>query len=124
MVGVVGRAKDVTQRLATLVKLNLELAKLEAKTKAIALAIALGLAGLVVLLLLYAIGFSLAAAAVGLAETMPLWASLLVVSGALLLVAAIAGFVAYRFARKLASPLPTQAIEEMEATIKTLESHA
>ena len=124
MAGVVGRAKAVTERLATLTRLNLELAKLEGKKKAIALAIALGLAGLALLLLLYAIGFGFAAAAVGLAETMPLWAALLVVTAALLLVAAIAGFLAYRFVRKVSSPLPSQAIKEMEATIKTLETHA
>ena len=44
--------------------------------------------------------------------------------GALLVVAAITGYLAYHFARKLSSPLPSQAIKEMEATIKTLESHA
>jgi uncharacterized membrane protein YqjE len=123
MLGVVERAKAVTERLATLARLNLELAKLEGKAKAVALAIAAGLGGLTLLLLLYAIGFSLAAAAVGLAEAMPLWAALLVVTGALLVVAAITGYLAYHFARKLSSPLPSQAIKEMEATIKTLESH-
>lgn len=124
MLGVVVRAKAVTQRVATLTRLNLELARLEGKKKAIALALAIGLAGLTLLVLLYAIGFSLAAAAVGLAETMPLWASLLVVTGALLVVAAITGFLAYHFARRLSSPLPKEAIEEMGRTIKTLESHA
>jgi hypothetical protein len=124
MFGVMSPAKAVRQRLRSLAKLHLELAKLEVKKKATALAIGAGLGGLALLLALYAIGFGFAAAAVGLAELLPLWASLLIVGGALFLGAAAAVFVALRYLRGLSHPLPEQAIGEMQRTIEILERHA
>ena len=109
-------------RLKSLVQLNIELAKVEGKRKAIALGIALGLAVGAVVLVLYAIGFLFAAAAVGLNEELPLWLSLLVVAFALIVVAIIAGLVAARFAKKI-SP-PSEAIEETKRTVETVKSHA
>jgi hypothetical protein len=110
--------------MRSIAQLNLELAKLEAKQKATALGIAGGLAVVALVLVLYAIGFSLAAAAVGLSEALPLWASLLIVAGIVILVAAILGFLAMRFARKASPAKPVQAIEEAERTAKMLDSHA
>ena len=124
MLGVAARAKAVNRRMRSLVELNLELAKLEGKQKATAFGIALGLGVVAVVLVLYAIGFGFAAAAVGLSESLPLWASLLIVAGAILVLAAILGFLASRFARKISTPVPSQAIEEAERTIQAVESHA
>lgn len=124
MLRIVTRAGNVKTRLESLVRLNLELARLEMTRKATALGIALALAVVAVVLLLYAIGFVFAAAAVGLSEIVSLWIALLVVAGAILLVAAALGFVAARFARKAGPAAPTQAIDEAERTVKTLQSHA
>ena len=104
MLGVVRDTKAVTRRLGSLVKLHLELAKLESKKKAIALGVGIGLGGLALILVLYAIGFGFASGAVGLTELLPLWASLLIVMGALLLGAGICGFLAMRFVKKGAPP--------------------
>jgi hypothetical protein len=123
MLGVAARTRAVDRRLRTLARLNLELAKLEGRQKATAAGIALGLAIVAVVLVLYAVGFGLAAAAVGLNETLPLWLSLLVVTLALLLVAATLGFVASRFAKKVSPPLPTQAVEEAQGTLKAVKGH-
>ncbi len=123
MFGFVARTKSVKQRTRSLVRLNLELAKLEAKKKATALGVAAGLALLAVVLVVYAIGFAFAAAAAGISEALPLWLSLLIVSGLILLLAAIAGFLAVRFARKASPPQPEQAIEEAERTVEALRSH-
>ena len=101
--GVVARVKAVKTRTQSLVQLNLELAKLEGKQKATAVGIAGGLAAVAGVLLVYAIGFAFAAIAAGLSEALSLWLSLLIVAGILVLGAAIAGFLAMRFARK-ASP--------------------
>ena len=109
--------------MRSIARLNLELAKLEAKQKATALGIAGVLAVVAVVLVLYAIGFSFAAAAAGLSETLPLWASLLIVAGIIVLVAAILALLARRFARKASPPKPEQAIEEAELTIQMLDSH-
>ena len=123
MFGFVARTKSVKQRAQSLVQLNLELAKLEAKKKAIALGVAAGLALLAIVLVVYAIGFAFAAAAAGISEALPLWLSLLIVAGLILLLAAIAGFLAVRSAKKASPPKPAQAIEEAERTVEALRSH-
>ncbi len=122
MFGFVARTKSVKQRAQSLARLNLELAKLEAKKKA-ALGVAAGLALLAVVLVVYAIGFAFASAAAGISEALPLWLSLLIVAGLILLLAAIAGFLAVRFAQKASPPKPEQAIEEAERTVEALRSH-
>jgi 4-amino-4-deoxy-L-arabinose transferase-like glycosyltransferase len=123
MFGFVARTKSVKQRAQSLVRLNLELAKLEAKKKAMALGVAAGLALLAAVLVVYAIGFAFASAAAGISEALPLWLSLLIVAGLLLLLAAIAGFLAVRFAQKASPPKPAEAIEEAERTVEALRSH-
>ena len=123
MFGFVARTKSVKQRAQSLVRLNLELAKLEAKKKAMALGVAAGLALLAIVLVVYAIGFAFASAAAGISEALPLWLSLLIVAGLILLLAAIAGFLAVRFAKKASPPKPEQAIEEAERTVEALRSH-
>ena len=123
MFGFVARTKSVKQRAESLVRLNLELAKLEAKKKAAALGVAAGLALLAVVLVVYGIGFAFATAAAGISEALPLWLSLLIVTGLILLFAAIAGLLAVRFAKKASPPKPAQAIEEAERTVETLRSH-
>jgi protein-S-isoprenylcysteine O-methyltransferase Ste14 len=123
MLGVKGQARAVNRRMRSIARLNLELAKLEAKQKATALGIAGGLAVVALVLVLYAIGFGFAAAAAGLSESLPLWASLLIVAGVIVLVAAILGLLARHFVRKASPPKPEQAIEEAERTIAMLDSH-
>jgi H+/Cl- antiporter ClcA len=123
MFGFVARTRSVKQRAESLVRLNLELAKLEAKKKVAALGVAAGLALLAVVLVVYAIGFAFATAAAGISEALPLWLSLLIVTGLILLLAAIAGLLAARFAKKASPPKPAQAIEEAERTVEALRSH-
>lgn len=123
MLRIVTRAEKVKARLASIAQLNLELAQLELKRKATALGIALALGIVAGVLLLYAIGFVFAAAAVGLSEVVSLWLALLIVAGVIVLVAAICGLVARRFARKIGPAVPTEAIDEAEKTVKTLGSH-
>jgi len=123
MFGVVTLTKSVKQRAQSLVHLNLELAKLESKKKATALGVAAGLALLAVVLVVYAIGFAFASAAAGISEALPLWLSLLIVAGGILVLAALAGFLAVRFAQKASPPKPAQAIEEAERTVEALRSH-
>jgi protein-S-isoprenylcysteine O-methyltransferase Ste14 len=123
MFGLLGRAKAVKKRTLSLVQLNLELAKLEGKQKATKVGIGAGLGAVAGVLLVYAIGFALAALAAGLSETISLWLSLLIVAGILFVVAAIAGFLAVRFVRKASPPTPSQALEEASRTLETFEGH-
>ena len=123
MFGFVSQTRAVKRRVQTLVQLNLELAKLEGKQKATSLGVAGGLAIAAAVLVVYGIGFAFATAAAGLSEVFSLWLSLLIVTLIILLVAAIAGFLAMRFAKKATPPKPTLAIEEAERTVGTLQSH-
>jgi hypothetical protein len=121
--GFVSRARTITQRMQSLVQLNLELAKLEGKQKATALGVAGGLGAVAAVLAVYGIGFAFATAAAGLSEAMPLWLALLVVTLVILLLAALTGFLAIRSARKATPATPSQAIEEAGRTVDALRSH-
>jgi Flp pilus assembly protein TadB len=123
MLAVAASVKAVKQRLKAIAELNLELAKLEGKQKATAAGITAGLGIGAALLVLYGIGFGLAAAAAGLNEALPLWASLLIVAGAILIVATILGLLAKHFAKRISPPLPVNAIEEADRTVKALQGH-
>ena len=93
------------------------------KQKATSLGVAGGLAIAAAVLVVYGIGFAFATAAAGLSEVFSLWLSLLIVTLIILLVAAMAGFLAMRFAKKATPPKPALAIEEAERTVGTLQSH-
>ena len=123
MFGVMTRAKSVKNRTTSLARLNIELAKLEAKQKATAIGTGSGLAALAGVLVVYAIGFAFAAAAAGLSEALSLWLSLLIVAGVLFLIAAIVVFLAVGFFKKASPPTPDQALEEAARTLGTFESH-
>jgi membrane protein implicated in regulation of membrane protease activity len=69
-----------------------------------------------------ALWFGLAAAAAGLATTLPVWAALLIVFGALVLLVAILVWVGYILLQKGAKPIPEQAFEEAELTAEALRN--
>jgi asparagine N-glycosylation enzyme membrane subunit Stt3 len=125
---IVRQAKQVDARVRSLFSLTTELAQLEAKRKAAMLGKAAGMGALAGVLVFYAIGFLLAAAAAGLNaaglnETLALWLSLLIVGVALLVVAMVLVLLARRVGRR-ASPLaPTQAIDETKRTVEIVKSH-
>ena len=123
MFGVVSQTKAVKGRLQTLVQLNLELAKREGKQKMTSLGVAGGLGLGALVLAVYGIGFAFATAAAGLSEAFPWWLSLLIVTAIIFLLAAIAAFLAKRFARKASPPKPAAAIEEADRTVSALQRH-
>jgi Putative Actinobacterial Holin-X, holin superfamily III len=123
MLGLFAQINTVRRQLETLAALNLELAKLEGKQKATALGVAAGLGVGAAVLVVYGIGFALAAAAAGLAEALPLWLSLLIVAGVIFLLAGVLVFLAMRSARKATPPQPAQAIQEADLTLRTLRGN-
>jgi uncharacterized membrane protein YqjE len=119
------RVQDLLRRLredvAALIRSEIELAKTEvlAKVKAHAraaafIAIAVAFALLALLALLFA-GIAVLALAV------PLWASALIVGGALLFVAAVLAWMAIRSVRKAGIPMPEEAVAEARATVDELK---
>ena len=116
MRGIVTQVRQVKARATSLVRLILELGQLEAKRKAAALGKAAAFGITAAVLVFYAVGLLLAAAAAGLNETLSLWLSLLI---ALVLV-----LLARRFARAASPPVPSQAVDEARRTADTLKTHA
>jgi predicted signal transduction protein with EAL and GGDEF domain len=103
------------------VRLELELAATELKRRMAALGIGIALVAGAALFGLVALAFGLAAATAGIAVALPVWLSLLIMFGALLLIAGALGGVGIVLLRK-AKPLPEQAIEEAQLTTEALRN--
>jgi len=117
---------DAAQRVAdharSFVQLELQLASAELKRKAAALGVGVGLMAAAAVLAFLALTFGLAAAAAGLATTLSVWASLLIVCGGLILITAILVGVGYVMLQKASQPLPEQAVEEARLTAEALQN--
>ena len=115
--------KSVSEHASALVRLELELAALELKRKAARLGVGVGLLLTTALLMLYALGFGLAAAAAGIATALPVWAALLIVTGGIVLVAAVLGLIGINSVQKGTPPVPEQAIHEAKLTTEALKGN-
>ncbi|HZT85508.1 MAG TPA: phage holin family protein [Gaiellaceae bacterium] len=119
--GLSGATKRVADHARSIVRLELQLATSELKKRLAALGLGLGLAVAAALFALAALGFGLAAAAAGIATALPVWASLLIMFGGLLVLAGILG-VAGLTLMKRSKPVPEQAIEEARLTQEALRN--
>ena len=115
-------AKEVAEHASALVRLEIELAKLEISRKAGALGLGIGLGAGAALVGLYAVGFVFATIAAGLSTFLDVWLALLIVTVFLLLVTAILGLLAVNRIKKGAPPVPEQAIAEAKLTTEALKS--
>lgn len=120
MLRIVDQARRVRDRAIGVARLNIELAQLEMKRKARLYGIAAVLGLIALVLVLYAIGFLFAAIATGIAEGLPLWAALLIVTFLLALTAAIVALVAAKTAKKAGPPKPEATVEEAQKTAREL----
>jgi membrane protein implicated in regulation of membrane protease activity len=120
--GLSGATRRVAEHAREFVRLELELATAELKKKAAALGTGLGLMAGAAVLAFLALTFGLLAAAAGLATTLPIWASLLIVCGGLVLITAVLVFVGYRMLQKGTKPVPEQAVEEARLTGEALRN--
>jgi membrane protein implicated in regulation of membrane protease activity len=118
MLGLAARVQAIKARALRLVRLQIELATIELKRKAKWIAIAAALAVTALVAVFYAMGFVFAAIAVGIAEALPLWASLLIVAFLLLLTAAVLLLAAARMARRAGARPET--VEEAQETVREL----
>jgi uncharacterized membrane protein YqjE len=118
-----GRAvKEVTERLSSIVRLELQLASLELKGKVTSLGLGIGLGAGALVFGLFMLGFLFATVAAALATFLPTWLALLIVTAFLLLVAVILGLLAQRSIKQGTPPVPQQAIEEAKLTTTALKS--
>ena len=120
--GLSGATKRVADHARSIVQLEIQLAATELKRKVAALAIGIGLGAGAALFGLLAILFGLAAATAGIATALPVWLSLLVMFGGLLLLAGMLGAVGAALLRKGSKPVPEQAIAEAQITAEALRN--
>jgi hypothetical protein len=118
--GLSGATKRVADHARSFVQLELQLATAELKRKIAALGVGIGLAGGAAICALLALCFGPAAAAAGIATALPVWAALLIMGGALFLLAGILGGVGVVLLRKGAKPVPEQAVQEAQLTTEAL----
>ena len=123
--GLSGATKRVADHARSFVELEVQLATAELKKKAAALGVGIGLAGGALIFGFLALCFALAAAAAGLSTTMPVWAALLIVCGALVVMGTVLGLVGVQMLKEGSNPVPEQAFEEAQLTSEALrESEA
>jgi Putative Actinobacterial Holin-X, holin superfamily III len=120
--GLTGATRRVAEHARSIVRLELQLATAELKAKLTALGTGLGFSFGAAVLAFLALSFALAAAAAGLSTTLPVWASLLIVAGGVLLVGAIFAAIGVSLLRKGSNPVPEQALEEAQLTTEALRN--
>jgi Putative Actinobacterial Holin-X, holin superfamily III len=114
-------AKEVAEHASALTKLELELATLELKKKAATLGVGIGLGIGAAFFALFGLAFALATIAAALALVLPWWLALLIITGALFLVAGIAGVIAVGRLRRGTPPVPEKAIAEAKLTTEAIK---
>ena len=115
-------AKEVAEHASALVRLEIELAKLELGRKAGALGLGIGLGIGAAVVALYAVGFLFATITAGFATFLPTWLALLIMTLILFAVVAVLGLLALNRVKKGTPPMPEQAIEEARLTSEALKS--
>jgi hypothetical protein len=113
-------AKGAATHAGAIARLELRLALHELKQKLPRLGLGAGLAAGGALVGLFTFAFALATATAGIATALPVWASLLIMTGALLAVAAGLLVVALRSLRRGLPSTPEQAIEEAKLTAEAV----
>jgi hypothetical protein len=118
--GLGGAAKLVADRARSIVRLELQLAATEIKKKVAALGIGIGLLVGSAIFGVFGLGFVFATAAAALATAMSTWLALLIVTGALFLLAGLFALIGLRLVKKGVPPVPEQALEEAKRTAEVL----
>lgn len=115
--------KDVTERLSSIVRLELQLASLELKRKISALGVGIGLAIAGLVFGVFALGFLFATIAAALATFLATWLALLIVTLFLFVVGATLGLFALRSVKRGTPPVPQEAIREAKLTTTALRGN-
>lgn len=119
--GVPRAARATVQRVSNIVRLERELATLELKRKLQALGIGAAFLGLAAFIALLGLAFLLVTITALIALALPWWASLLIMTVVLFLLAGGLGYLGVRQLKKGSPPVPAQAIEEAQRTQAVLK---
>jgi len=114
-------AKQVAEHASALTRLEVELASLELKSKVVSLGVGVGLAAGAAVFALVGLAFALATITAAIALAVSVWLALLIMTGALFLVAGVAGTLAVGRLRRGTPPVPEKAIEEAKRTTEAIK---
>jgi positive regulator of sigma E activity len=120
--GLGAAARAVSDRLSSIVRLEIQLALNELKRKVVALGLGIGLLLGAGIFLLFMLGFAFATVAAALATVLSTWLALLIVTGILLAIGGVLGFLGITALAKGTPPVPEQAIEEAKLTTEALKN--
>jgi hypothetical protein len=115
-------AKGVAEHASALARLEVQLATLELKRKVMALGLGAGLLAGAAVFGLFLLAFALAAAGAAWTLILPVWASMLVMMGALAIVAGLLAMLGLVAIKKGSPPVPEQAIAEAKLTTEALRA--
>jgi Putative Actinobacterial Holin-X, holin superfamily III len=120
--GLGAAAKAVSERISSIVRLEIQLAVTELKRKVVALGLGIGLLLGAGIFMLFMLGFAFATVAAAFATFLSTWLALLIVTGILLAIAGMLGFLGISSLAKGTPPVPEQAIEEAKLTTQALKN--
>jgi hypothetical protein len=120
--GVGAAAKTVAEHASSLARLEVQLALMEIKKKAVALGLGVGLLVGAALFGVFLLAFVLATVTALIALALPVWAALLIMTGALLGLVATLGLIGLGAIKKGSPPVPEQAIQEAKRTTEAIRA--
>lgn len=115
--------KDLSAQVSTLVRQELELAKVELTAKGRQAGIGAGLLGGAGLFALYGVGAVVAAAILALATAVDGWLAALIVAVALFVLAGVLALLGKRRAQRAVPPLPEQTVETVKEDVRYTREH-
>ena len=120
--GVGAAAKTVAEHASSLARLEVQLALMEIKKKAVALGVGVGMLVGAALFGLFLLAFVLASVTALIALALPVWAALLIMTGAILGLVATLVLLGLGAIKKGSPPVPEQAIAEAKKTTEAIRA--
>jgi hypothetical protein len=116
--------RDLSDQTSTLIRKEMELARPELTEKGKRAGIGAGLFGGSGLVALYGLGALVAAAILGLGETVDGWLSALIVAAALFLIAGVLALTGRKQVEQATPPKPEQAIDTVKEDVQEVKERA
>jgi membrane protein len=115
--------KDLSTQVSTLVRQELELAKVELAAKGKQAGVGAGMFGGAGLLALYGVGALTAAAILGLATAVAGWLAAIIVAVVWFAIAGVLALIGKGHAQKAVPPMPEQTVETLKEDVRFTKEH-
>jgi hypothetical protein len=115
--------KELSAQVSTLMRQELELAKVELTAKGKEASVGAGMFGSAGLMALYAVGALTAAAILGLATVVDGWLAAIIVAVVWLAIAGVLALMGKRRAKRAVPPVPQQAVATVKEDVRFTKEH-